>query len=224
MTTTIAVETAQSPCGTCGECCRAFLVPVCGHDIWRISRLLDLRPEEFVVALRRENITPDGFILRPEGPSFSLALAKRGKMMPGEPCIFLIDFANGESRCGVYAERPTTCRVYPMTLRDGQVMQHPDVLCPPGAWAEHEPKKQHWFDAIENRNLQFDFYHQVLANWNKNVAGLDAGTTYTIHNFYDYLLKVYDALEAGPGFEPKALAAVTTMLELDSTDNGDGIL
>jgi Fe-S-cluster containining protein len=122
------------PCATCGACCRSYLVPVCGYDVWLISRRLHLDPARFVVAWQEEEPSVDGFRTEPDGPLYSLVLDKRRWSRGGSACVFLLRLPGGHDRCGIYEHRPVSCRAYPMVLLRGAVALGDDPLCPPGAW------------------------------------------------------------------------------------------
>lgn len=193
-----------SPCATCGICCRSYLVPLCGRDIWLLSRELDLPPARFVVAWQEEEPVLDGFRLEPAGPTFSLVLDKRSWSRSESACTFLLRLPGGNDRCGVYAHRPVSCRAYPITLAGSAVVLRDDPLCPTGAWPDDEPARPGWRAALQAAHMQFDVYAAAVARWNGALVGRAEPAEY-----YDWLLRAYDAiaaLEAELGAE--ALAAL----------------
>ncbi|MBV9358151.1 MAG: YkgJ family cysteine cluster protein, partial [Chloroflexi bacterium] len=118
----------MNPCATCGKCCRSYVVPVCGYDIWRISTEQRLGPEQFVVAYPLKEAASESFILEPNGGRLGLALDKRGPFTINRACIFLVELAGSNARCGIYADRPVVCQVYPMSFHEGLISQRPDSL------------------------------------------------------------------------------------------------
>jgi Fe-S-cluster containining protein len=78
-------------CGRCGNCCRHWLVPVNAYESARLARALGVGEAEFRARFTRR------------GAGRELA------HQDGGACIFL-----GASGCGVYADRPLTCRLYPL--------------------------------------------------------------------------------------------------------------
>src|SRR5258708_5934421 len=131
-------EVAPNPCATCGACCRSYVVPVCGYDVWLITTQQRLSPEEYLVALSPSQPDASHFRLTAEGDiGYALVLDKRGRgpFKHTKSCVFLFDLAGGHSRCGIYAERPVICQGYPMTIWGQRVFQRKNVLCPPGAWS-----------------------------------------------------------------------------------------
>jgi Fe-S-cluster containining protein len=186
----------HNPCATCGACCRSYIVPVCGYDVWRISASQRLAPEQFLVPIPQNPPRSDGFLLEKDAPPYGLALDKRGRFHPNQPCIFLVELKGGHSRCGIYAHRPTVCQAYPMTLRDGETTQYPDALCPPGSWPEAAVRRPSWREAIARRTLHFAIYEDVVSRWNARVLAAPPGTAFSLFAFYDYLINVYDRLDA----------------------------
>ena len=78
-------------CGGCRNCCRQHLVPVNDYEIGRLARRLGLTDEAFRARFTR----------RGEGAQLAHTAA--------DDCIFL-----GPDGCSVYADRPLTCRLYPL--------------------------------------------------------------------------------------------------------------
>jgi Fe-S-cluster containining protein len=146
----------HNPCHTCGACCRSYAVPVCGYDLWRISTYQRLRPQEYVVAARQKDVTPEGFRLEREGPTYFLVLDKQGKLVPNNPCIFLVRLGGNHDRCGIYTHRPVVCQVYPMTVRNQVILQREDALCPPNAWPEAMLQHPAWRAALQRQRMHFD--------------------------------------------------------------------
>jgi Fe-S-cluster containining protein len=185
----------HNPCATCGACCRSYLVPVCGYDVWRISTSQRLGPEQFLVPVPQDPPRTDGFLLDLDEPPYGLALDKRGQFHPNQPCIFLVELKGGHSRCGIYAHRPTVCQAYPMTLMDDETMLYPDALCPPGSWPAAEVRRPSWREAIARRTMHFALYEDVVSRWNARMLAAPPGTVFSLFAFYAYLINVYDRLD-----------------------------
>jgi Fe-S-cluster containining protein len=182
------------PCATCGACCRGYLVPLCGQDVWRISRELQLAPERFVVAWREEDDGPDRFRLEADGPRYTLVLDRRGWSAQRSACLFLLTLPGGQDRCGIYAKRPAACGAYPMLLRRDAIALREDPLCPPGAWPADEPARPAWREALQRARMDFDVYHAVVERWNAGRRG--GGAARHPSEYYQHLLRVYGALAA----------------------------
>src|SRR5438477_10469891 len=160
----------HNPCATCGACCRSYVVPVCGYDVWLISTHQRLSPEQFVVTYTENEGSLDGFRLEPEGNLFGMALDKQGKFTQHQSCIFLMHLGDGNDRCGIYEHRPITCREYPMALWSSTVFLRKDALCPPGSWPLREVVRPSWKLALQRFHMYFDVYREVLARWNARVV------------------------------------------------------
>ena len=183
----------RSPCATCGACCRSYLVPVCGQDVWRIATSQRLDPEAFLFACPQDAPAPDGFRLRHDGPTHGLALDKQGPLRATQPCVFLLRLGGGHDRCGVYADRPVVCRAYPMSAWGERVAQRDDALCPSDAWTAADVSLPAWGVALQRLRMQFDVYHEVVARWNAHVAA-EPDVSFALREYLAYLLSVHTRL------------------------------
>jgi Fe-S-cluster containining protein len=204
---------AHHPCDTCGVCCRSYLVPLCGHDVWEISRHLHLDPARFAIAWQEEEPGVDGFRLERDGPLFSLVLDKRSWARERSPCIFLMRLPGGHDRCGIYDHRPVSCRAYPMLLVDRRVQMRDDPLCPPGAWPADEPSKPAWRQSVEEAHHRFHVYQVVVSVWNQRLRAVERG--HTLDAYYAYVLAAYDRVADLP------LDEVRAALHEGVIENGD---
>jgi Fe-S-cluster containining protein len=201
-----------NPCGTCGVCCRSYIVPVCGHDVWRISQSQRLAPEQFVVAVAQPEPRMDGFRLAADGPTHGLMLDKQGRLTVNQSCVFLVHLAGDHDRCGVYLDRPVVCRAYPMVLAPRGVTLREKALCPPNAWPESELGKRSWRGAVRRVTMQFDLYAEVVARWNARVDAAPPEHHFTLGEFLSYLINVYERvapLDAELGDDALARIALT---------------
>lgn len=185
---------AKDPCGPCGLCCRSYLVPLFGHDLWRIHSQLHLPPES--IAFIAEQETPDalGFLLEAGGPTHGVALLKKEPIVATQPCIFLDDAPNGHTRCGIYANRPVTCQTYPMSKFGPRVYQREATLCPPDSWSDEDTLAPHWRENLQRLRMYRDIYVEVVARWNAAVARWKPPAMLPASVFCDYLLRVYDQI------------------------------
>ena len=188
-------ESSPAICGTCAACCRSYIVQVCGHDVWQLSRSLHLDPTQFVVPFPQNPPGLDGFVLHPTHPAFGLALDKQGILSPSSPCVFLMELPGNQFRCGVYKNRPVACKSYPMVLRDNVVLQHPNTLCPPSTWSEQDASRPAWYYALQHKRMHFDVYYEVVAQWNNVVLNTKGEFEYTFRQYFNYVMNVYDCLE-----------------------------
>jgi Fe-S-cluster containining protein len=187
-------EGAHDPCGTYGICCRAYLVPVCGRDVWEISRRQHLDPESFVVAVPQPKQMFSTFKLDEAGFAYSLALDKKRQFEPNSACIFLVELGGGHSRCGIYSHRPVVCHAYPMEMFRDVVFKRRDSRCPPNAWPDGEPRRPSWRVKVQRNHLHFDIYSEVATRWNERVARSPRGTAFTFTAYLNYPLNVYERL------------------------------
>jgi Fe-S-cluster containining protein len=183
-------------------------VPLCGRDIWLITRQQRLSPEQFTVAHPLPGPHPEGFRLEDGGRLYALALDKRGRYRLNQPCVFLLSLPGGHDRCGVYAHRPVACRSYPMVTRDGAIGFREAALCPPGAWSPTEPERPRWREVVEQGAVEFDTYAEVVARWNARV-GATPGHRFALGEYFGYLLSAYTQIAAlDDALGPAALARV----------------
>jgi Fe-S-cluster containining protein len=196
------------PCATCGACCRSYSVPVCGYDIWLINKRQRLSPEQYVIACPQPEMGFDGVLLESGGQPYGLALDKQGRFAVKQPCVFLLRLADGNVRCGIYADRPLVCQAYPMSMWSGVVFQGKQTLCPPDSWPAREPQRPHWRATLHRLHMQFDLYQAVVTRWNARVTARP-GTRFTLHEYFSYVLNVYDRLDAlATATGPETLAGV----------------
>ena len=132
-----------TPCDGChGGCCRSFAVPVTGADVFRLTRATGRSFWE--VACRWPDA--EGKIARRYAPALYFAddpsaatvlclTHEASETLPGSTrCRFLEetpptpDRPRGTGRCGVYDQRPASCRSFPLRLAsDGHLVKVHDV-------------------------------------------------------------------------------------------------
>jgi Fe-S-cluster containining protein len=188
-----ALPRAASPCATCGECCRNYIVSVCGYDVWQICVRERLSPERFLIVCPQDEPHRDSFFLEHGGPAYGLMLDKKGPLKAKRPCVFLMQLGGGHDRCGIYDHRPVVCQAYPMALSHGDVTRREGVLCPSDAWTTDEVRRPAWRRALQRQRLCFDVYRQVVLRWNARVKG-HPGARFAMGEYFTYLLNAYDGL------------------------------
>ena len=196
----------KDPCGPCGLCCRSYLVPIFGHDLWRIATQRGLPPESFAFIAEQETPDPLGFRLEADGPTHGLALLKQEPMAPTQPCIFLEESA-GRFRCEIYDHRPITCRTYPMSKLGDRVYQRPATLCPPESWGPTDLAAAQWRENLQTLRYHRDVYVEVVARWNAAISRWQPAGTLPPKMFCDFVLAVFAevaALEGSIGPDPLA--------------------
>ncbi len=221
-----------NPCRTCGKCCTSYLVDVTGYDLWRIATSQRLRPERFLRVYLQGKNAPRvlGCGLERDGELYAAALDKKGRWAATQPCVFLVQLPGNNSRCGIYAARPSTCRVYPMVQVDDLVTQREGTRCPENSWPEQEQRRPAWRVALQRHLMDLELYADVVERWNAHVAETRPGTVLTTHEYFSYVLNVYDefarietafgeqrmaAVEATWGIRPKPAAGERTVHVLE---------
>ena len=121
----------QTPCSDCdSRCCRAFVVPLTGSDIFRIQSAMGLSLWDFVA--RWEDPTGEisrgvaphfRFLDEPQTPFVIGLLHKPSRLEAGTTrCCFLSESVDSCSHCSIYEHRPRPCRIFPATIdKAGQV-------------------------------------------------------------------------------------------------------
>jgi Fe-S-cluster containining protein len=148
-----------------------------------------------VVAGAQPGDHSDGFLLKADEKPHYLALDKKGHFHRYQPCVFLVDLANGSGKCGIYGSRPGACRVYPMTLTDGKMALHDSIVCNPGSWPEEEIRRPQWRAVLTQSYMEFDLYSEVVKRWNALVAH-SPDKSFTLAEYLSYLMNVYASLNS----------------------------
>ena len=185
----------QNPCATCGECCRSYMVPVFGQDVWLLSTRQRLSPEQFCLIYPEKEPRPEAFQLESGGQRYSLALDKKGSFALKKACIFLMELPGGNARCGVYDDRPTVCRSYPMSMWSGVVAQRRETLCPPDSWPLPTVTHPRWATALRRLCMDLDVYGEVVTRWNARVDA-HTGYSFALQEYFSFLMNVYDRLDS----------------------------
>jgi hypothetical protein len=110
-----------------------------------------------------------------------------------------MSLGEGETRCGVYTHRPSVCRAYPMAIWNLKVHQLPNALCPPGAWPEREVRRPAWVGVMQRLYMHFDVYNEVVARWNARLEKLPPGSRFSLSDYFNYLLNVYERFDVLAG-------------------------
>ena len=190
---------AANPCAACNAgCCRRYLVPLCGYDVWLITTRQRLRPEQFALAYPIEDQRTEGFKLAADGPELALTLDKQGEFRLNGPCVFLLSFG-GQDRCGIYADRPVVCHAYPFVSKGLDLSFRARALCPDGAWSDRDLLAPRRRRDVNRAEMQYDIYGEVVARWNARVEAIGAGRELSLGEYYTYLINVYDRLAALDG-------------------------
>lgn len=185
----------MSPCSFChAGCCRSLAVPVTGADILRIEREQSLPFEQ--IACRWAD--PDGTISRGEVPQlyfdddlklpYVLCLQHEASAFHAgtTKCRFLVETRPsrenplGEARCGIYASRPSACRVFPtkfnttgelVVLHDlpshGRSDANPVYSLCPRPWRSDEIDPLQMPQDLAVAKYEREFFRTVVRAWNR---------------------------------------------------------
>jgi Fe-S-cluster containining protein len=125
-------------CRSCtGRCCYDVVVHVTPFDVRRIGQAQGLAPDDIVEA--REVDDHEGSasaifgIAAGPSPRKVRPVLRKSSAVP-DACQFLIHVTDEHKRCGIYAERPRVCAVYPFAINRGSVDLRDDVRCGPDDW------------------------------------------------------------------------------------------
>ncbi len=178
----------SNTCAACnGSCCYNVIVRITGYDAWRIKRAQALDFSQFVTPEVEAEPKADSFRIGEK--QYALFLGKN----PIAPtaCTFLMHFPDDIRRCGIYAERPRVCSVYPMTLRFGAVDLRGDVTCKASNWDMATLTYPKWRRALLEHSLESNAYFRVAKNWNQAAP---AGAS--VADYYGYVERCFDEIDA----------------------------
>ena len=185
----------SNPCAACGLCCRSYLVPVFGHDLYRLVKKRNLDPRSFTFICEQEKPDRVGFRLIADGPAYGIALDKKDRLEVSQPCTFLVEEDDGLSHCGIYEDRPIACATYPMARAAVGVAFLPAALCPPNTWPPDETRKPEWENQLRRLARYRDTYVEVVNRWNAWIESKPNQSRPPEH-FVAYVLQVYEQLAA----------------------------
>lgn len=221
------------PCVTCHASCCRLTLPITALDAVRMHRDLG-RPIAEFTALSAHDPDRVGFRLRPDGERHRLVLARQAQGALAGWCSFF-DPAHPGGGCTVYGARPMPCRMYPATLRFGEVVLREPNRCPSGAWT---PGTALWGSSWR-RTAERTVAEQVIdfgvnIAWNRamSVQAPDAQTADTVaagtpakapvdivQRYLDWVTEVYLAIDHRTGcldrtapLSPDVVTAVKAML------------
>ncbi len=204
-------------CLSCeGRCCTAYIVPLNGNDVWRIVQEQRLSPTLFVQREPEDYPTSAGFLLRPGGPTYAIALRHQHDRRNERPCIFLMHLREGVRRSGIYAHRPLACQTYPMQLQPAGVVARDDMLCPAGSWAGITQRPGEWRERLIQQDDEWKRYAIVVQAWNTAVRLRPAESGYVLEQYLAYLVAAYDDLNTprdGPPNMAHRHAALAALAE-----------
>jgi Fe-S-cluster containining protein len=199
----------SSGCTTCnGACCREYVVHISGRDAVTIARAQALAIEQFVEIVRQPSPAVDSFALDDESDVYALALRRR----PDGSCGLLIDLLDGSGRCGVYAQRPLTCAVFPLRLHHGSIDIRDDVICEPSGRRITTVDLSAARKLLVSTAYEWNVYGRIVERWNAARAG--NGVT-SAAAYFSFITRAYDRIDAA-----LAAHAESTALAVDHWVDG----
>ena len=123
--------------GCTGRCCYDVVVHVTPFDVRRIAVAQHLEPIAIVrprEVTDRDRAANEAFGVRLDGTPRRFRPVLRKSASDTRACQFLIHIDDERKRCGIYADRPRVCAVYPFSTRRGSVDLRDDARCAPGDW------------------------------------------------------------------------------------------
>ncbi len=189
-------------CTACrGQCCYGALARLSWDDVRRIQRAQRLAFTSFArIVPDEDRIAKDfalAFVLGARSSPHLLALRHSSRVACA--CTFLVLVAG--QPCGIYADRPAVCRVYPMQLDEATIAVRDDVTCRPAYWDLTRLEPAPYLDAIRLQHCEWRIFERTVAVWNRTFAGSDAAMA---EAFTAYLDRAYARIDraravAAPG-------------------------
>lgn len=176
-------------CSGCnGLCCYDVVVRITGYDAWRIKHAQTLDYAQFVQVDKDEASGVGAFLL---GDDYHALFLGKNAQQP-RACTFLMHFPDETRRCGIYAERPRVCAVYPMSLRNGTVDLRDDVACKPSNWNLATLTYPYWRRNLLGYMLEWYVYQRAVSHWND----LPKASRSNITDYYNFVERAFSRIDA----------------------------
>jgi Fe-S-cluster containining protein len=207
----------ESPCFGCSTpCCVEYVVPISGHDLWRLTRALGVPWQELVTLRRTPDDWVESFRLHAGGERQAFLLRKK----PSGGCALLLELPDGSQRCGAHAARPLACRVYPFhsAWRAPTGIDFvPHALCPTIQRARYELRKGAMADEVIDTLAERALHIRAVERWEIAAGERTADSAFTADEYVAWLFRVFEAVEAlragrREQWQPRALALIAGFL------------
>jgi Fe-S-cluster containining protein len=171
-----------------------YIVHLCGHDLWRLMRGLDL-PWTAIAELAPLYPSPPPICFRLDrGPPRHCFTLRR---KPSGPCHFLLELHGGLRRCGVHALRPWACRAYPLEVGrdapDGALVFH--AACPTNGLQKYVAALPELRPVLHDDRGEWLLYREVLRRWDQLAERVPEERPLTPDLFVEWTNRLYDGLE-----------------------------
>jgi Fe-S-cluster containining protein len=194
---------SDAPCFGCTTpCCFEYVVPVNGHDLWRLARDLSLPWAELVTVRKTPDDWAESFMLDDGTDRYAFMLRKRAD----GGCAMLVTLG-AHHRCGVHASRPLACRVYPMHAAwraPTGIDFASHALCPPPQRARFDAIKGALADEVIDQLGERALYVRVVARWEQAARQRPRARPFVIDDYVRWTLALYgeiQTLRQGPRVE-----------------------
>lgn len=206
---------SSTPCDGChAGCCRAYAVPLTGHDIFRITTERKIPFWKYVCRWAdpagqiSHGIAPHFFFDDDRAIPYVIGLLQdESRVFPGtRKCVFLDEMAAADglprprARCSIYEDRPVACRVFPARLdeagnlavhekleRSGEREHEAYTLCP-RTWSVADLDPREATTSLAECAAEMELFRRVAARWNDEPGPWPL--------FPEFLRFVYQALSA----------------------------
>lgn len=166
------ISTRERTCLACRDktCCSYYTVTVTARDLVRIAGAMQLAPADFLMVSPASAEERGAFLLHPEGPYHTLALARPS--LPdatASPCIFLVRTNDQHALCGLGNLQPAQCRGFPSYLADGfiHIVSHPSGCV--RSWSYGDIDLQEERNALMQFEQEEEEHHRLAEEWNGRV-------------------------------------------------------
>ncbi len=204
-----------TPCDGChAGCCRAYVAPLTGRDIFRIVTELKIPFWRFVSRWADQSceisqgVAPHFFFDDDRQTPYVIGLLQNeSQLFPGtRKCVFLEESPCGEpvqggtGRCSIYEQRPVDCRVFPARLNAAgqlavQVVTKPALesrhdtyrLCP-RSWNIANLDRVSALQNLQKSSDEMELFQTIANRWNEDPGPWPL--------FPDFLELIYTALTA----------------------------
>lgn len=188
------MSAGDSPCFGCTTpCCFEYIVPVSGHDLWRLAGALSLPWAELVTVRKTPDDWAESFMLDESNDRYAFILRKRA----GGACALLVTLG-AHHRCGVHASRPLACRVYPMHSAwraPTGIDFAAHALCPPPQRARFDAAKGQLADDVIDQLGERALYVRAVARWEQAARRRPRAQPFVIDDYVRWTLALYGELE-----------------------------
>ena len=154
--TSVETSSPKFPCDSCHtDCCKEYTIFVNAHDVHRLSVGLNLKPESFLELIGAKDYSLG---IKVKEGLVDLALKQKNAA-----CEFLEE-TDDVFRCTVNDFKPGVCKSYPFEMKDGNLSQMSDIMCP-ADW-DLAGFEDMMIPHLKKDESEWNFYDQLVKDWN----------------------------------------------------------